>query len=112
MSTKLKNLGLVGLGVVAGVAVSLQFSALAHRPVGPGIPMEQLHELARVYGLIKSDYVESVDVPGMRASWSARPRLRRSTWPATWAPTAYCFPTLSSLQWVLALTSGRRISPL
>ena len=61
MSTKLKNLSLVGLGVVAGIAVSLQFSALAYRPVGPGIPMEQLHELARVYGLIKSDYVESVD---------------------------------------------------
>ncbi|HEY1044472.1 MAG TPA: S41 family peptidase [Telluria sp.] len=49
------------MGVVAGVAVSMQFSAIAQRPVAPAIPVEQLHELANVYGLIKSDYVESVD---------------------------------------------------
>ena len=29
---KLKNTGLIGLGVVAGVAVSLQFSAMAQKP--------------------------------------------------------------------------------
>ncbi|MFD2365179.1 S41 family peptidase [Pseudoduganella sp. GCM10020061] len=39
----------------------MQFSAIAQRPVAPSIPVEQLHQLANVYGLIKSDYVESVD---------------------------------------------------
>jgi hypothetical protein len=29
MSNKLKNIGLIGLGMVAGVAVSFQFSAFA-----------------------------------------------------------------------------------
>ncbi|HEU4852364.1 MAG TPA: S41 family peptidase [Telluria sp.] len=61
MGSKFKNVSLVGLGVVAGIAASMQFSAIAQRPVGPAIPVEQLHQLANVYGLIKSDYVESVD---------------------------------------------------
>src|SRR5471032_2665293 len=61
MGKKLKNTGLVGLGVVAGIAVSLQFSAMAQKPVEPVLPLEQLRQLADVYGLIKSDYVEPVD---------------------------------------------------
>jgi carboxyl-terminal processing protease len=60
MGKKLKNSGLVALGVVAGVAVSLQFSALAQR-AEPALPLEELRQLADVYGLIKSDYVEQVD---------------------------------------------------
>ena len=60
MGSTLKNTSLVGLGVIAGVAVSMQFSALAQRPVNPGMPLEELRQLADVYGLIKSDYVESV----------------------------------------------------
>ncbi|WP_374584615.1 S41 family peptidase [Pseudoduganella sp.] len=61
MGKKLKNAGLIGLGVVAGVAVSLQFSAMAQRQVDPVLPLEELKQLADVYGLIKSDYVESVE---------------------------------------------------
>jgi carboxyl-terminal processing protease len=61
MGKKLKNAGLIGLGVVAGVAVSLQFSAMAQKQADPGLPLEELKQLADVYGLIKSDYVESVD---------------------------------------------------
>ena len=60
MGSTLKNTSLVGLGVIAGVAVSMQFSALAQRPVNPGMPLDELRQLADVYGLIKSDYVESV----------------------------------------------------
>ena len=56
---KLKNTGLVGLGVIAGVAVSLQFSAMAQ--VEPALPLEELRQLADVFGLIKSDYVEPVE---------------------------------------------------
>jgi len=61
MGKKLKNTGLVGLGVVAGIAVSLQFSAMAQKPVEQPLPLEELRQLADVYGLIKSDYVEKVD---------------------------------------------------
>jgi carboxyl-terminal processing protease len=61
MGKKLKSTGLVALGVVAGVAVSLQFSALAQRAGEPALPLEELRQLADVYGLIKSDYVEQVD---------------------------------------------------
>ena len=58
---KLKNTGLIGLGVVAGVAVSLQFSAMAQKTVEPPLPLEELRQLADVFGLIKSDYVEPVE---------------------------------------------------
>jgi carboxyl-terminal processing protease len=61
MGKKLKNTGLIGLGVVAGIAVSLQFSAMAQKPVDPALPLEELRQLADVYGLIKSDYVEPVE---------------------------------------------------
>jgi carboxyl-terminal processing protease len=61
MGKKLKNSGLVGLGVVAGIAVSLQFSAMAQKPVEPPLPLEELRQLADVFGLIKSDYVEPVE---------------------------------------------------
>src|SRR5476651_2489716 len=58
---KLKNTGLIGLGVVAGVAVSLQFSAMAQKNVEPTLPLEELRQLADVFSLIKSDYVEPVE---------------------------------------------------
>ncbi|MBY0238094.1 MAG: S41 family peptidase [Burkholderiaceae bacterium] len=61
MGKKLKNTGLIGLGVVAGIAASLQFSAMAQRPADPALPLEELRQLADVFGLIKSDYVEPVE---------------------------------------------------
>jgi carboxyl-terminal processing protease len=61
MGPTLKNSSLVGVGLIAGVAVSMQFSALAQKPVEPGMPLEELRQLADVYGLIKSDYVEPVE---------------------------------------------------
>ncbi|MFL6660465.1 MAG: S41 family peptidase, partial [Massilia sp.] len=60
MGSTLKNSGLVGVGVIAGLALSMQFSAIAQRPVDTGMPIEELRQLADVYGLIKSDYVEPV----------------------------------------------------
>ena len=61
MGTTLKNTGLVSIGLIAGMAVSMQFSALAQRPVAADMPIEELRQLADVYGLIKSDYVETVE---------------------------------------------------
>ncbi len=61
MSSKLKNLGLVGLGLIAGIAGSMQFDALAQRQAGAPLPVEELRTLADVFGLIKSDYVEPIE---------------------------------------------------
>jgi carboxyl-terminal processing protease len=60
MGNKLKNFGLIGLGMVAGVAASMQFSALAQKNASAPLPLEELRQLADVFGLIKSDYVEPV----------------------------------------------------
>lgn len=61
MGSKLKNFGLISLGVVAGVAASMQFSALAQKTASAPLPYEELRQLADVFGLIKSDYVEPVE---------------------------------------------------
>ncbi len=60
MSSKLKNFGLIGLGVIAGIAGSMQFEASAQKTTTP-LPLEELRQLADVFGLIKSDYVEQVE---------------------------------------------------
>jgi carboxyl-terminal processing protease len=61
MGSRLKNIGLIGLGMVAGAAGSMQFSAMAQKnSVGP-LPLEELRQLSDVFGLIKSDYVEPID---------------------------------------------------
>jgi carboxyl-terminal processing protease len=57
-----KHLGLVGVGVVAGFAAALQFPALAQKgDANAPLPLDELRQLADVYGLIKSDYVEPVE---------------------------------------------------
>ncbi|MFZ6816002.1 S41 family peptidase [Undibacterium sp. Rencai35W] len=61
MGSKIKNFGLISLGMIAGVAASVQFSALAQKSAGTPLPVEELRQLADVFGLIKSDYVEPVE---------------------------------------------------
>ncbi|WP_026354856.1 S41 family peptidase [Massilia niastensis] len=61
MGSTFKNSCLVGLGAIAGVAISMQFSALAQKPVEAGMPMAELRQLADVYGVIKATYVEPVE---------------------------------------------------
>lgn len=56
----IKNFGLITLGLIAGVAASLQFSAIAQKATQP-LPIEKLRQFSDVFGLIKSDYVEPVD---------------------------------------------------
>lgn len=60
MGMKLKNFGLIGLGVIAGAAATVQFSALAQKETVAPLPLDQIRQLADVYGIIKSDYVEPV----------------------------------------------------
>ncbi|MDF3036508.1 MAG: family peptidase [Paucimonas sp.] len=60
MGSRLKNAGLIGLGMFAGVIGSMQFDAIAQKSAAP-LPVEELRQLADVFGLIKSDYVEPVE---------------------------------------------------
>ncbi len=55
-----KKAGLIGMGAVLGVLLSLNFSAVAQREQKLSIPYEDLQLLAAVFGKIKSDYVEPV----------------------------------------------------
>ena len=55
-----KKAGLIGLGTVLGVLLSLNFSAVAQREAKTPIPYEDLQLLSAVFGKIKSDYVETV----------------------------------------------------
>jgi len=55
-----KKAGLVGLGAVLGLLLSLNFSAFADREARLPIPYEDLQLFSAVFGRIKSDYVEPV----------------------------------------------------
>jgi len=61
MSNKLQRFGLVIAGVVIGVAISLNFSAVAQKDAALPLPIEELRAFTEVFGRIKSDYVEPVE---------------------------------------------------
>jgi carboxyl-terminal processing protease len=60
MGAKLRVAGLVALGAVAGALATMQVQAVAQRSLSP-LPLEELQQLAAVFGIVKSDYVEPVD---------------------------------------------------
>jgi len=60
MRSRIEKFGLIGLGLVAGVLLSLQFPAIADKAGGSPLPVEELRNFAEVFGRIKSDYVEPV----------------------------------------------------
>jgi carboxyl-terminal processing protease len=63
MRSRIEKIGLVGLGLIVGVMVSLQFSAIAEKDseMTTALPVEELRSFAEVFGRIKSDYVEPVE---------------------------------------------------
>jgi carboxyl-terminal processing protease len=61
MGSKFKSFSLIGFGVIVGIAASMQFDAMAQKNAGTPLPVDELRQLADVFGLIKSDYVESVE---------------------------------------------------
>jgi carboxyl-terminal processing protease len=60
MSRRFKEFGLIGIGLVAGVLVSLNFSAIADKNTELPLPVEELRAFSEVFGRIKTDYVEPV----------------------------------------------------
>ena len=61
MGNKFRQVGLILVGVVAGVLVSLNFSAVADRAAQLPLPVEELRAFTEVFGAIKSNYVETVE---------------------------------------------------
>jgi carboxyl-terminal processing protease len=60
MGMKLKVAGWIALGAVAGALATMQLQAIARSSVAQ-LPLEELQQLAAVFGMVKSDYVEAVD---------------------------------------------------
>ena len=60
MGVKLKVTGWLAVGAVAGALTTMQLQATARSTVAQ-LPLEELQQLAAVFGMVKSDYVEPVD---------------------------------------------------
>jgi carboxyl-terminal processing protease len=60
MGHKLKIAGWISAGALAGVLTTVSLQTVARGALAP-MPLEELQQLANVFGLIKSDYVEPVD---------------------------------------------------
>ncbi|QHE89030.1 S41 family peptidase [Hydrogenophaga sp. BPS33] len=60
MGGKLKIVGWVAAGAIAGALTTVQLQAVARGSLAP-LPLEELQQLAAVFGMVKSDYVEPVD---------------------------------------------------
>ncbi len=61
MGAKLKFAGVMTLGVVAGALGTVQLQAVARNGTLAPLPLEEVQQLAAVFGIVKSDYVEAVD---------------------------------------------------
>src|SRR5262245_13223834 len=61
MKSRLRNLGLIAVGAVAGILVSLNFQAVADRAARTTLPIEELRAFTEVFGAIKTNYVEPVE---------------------------------------------------
>jgi carboxyl-terminal processing protease len=60
MGAKIKVVGLLAVGAIAGALTTMQLQANARSTLAP-LPLEELQQLAAVFGMVKSDYVEAVD---------------------------------------------------
>ena len=61
MRNKLQQAGLVLFGLIAGVFISLNFSAIAQKDAIAPLPIEELRTFADVFNAIKTGYVEPVE---------------------------------------------------
>ena len=60
MGVNLKVAGWLALGAVAGALTTLQVEATARNSMS-ALPLEEMQQLAAVFGMVKTDYVEPVD---------------------------------------------------
>ena len=60
MGQKIKILGWLSIGIVAGALTTISLQTFARANMTP-LPLEELQQLAAVFSMIKSDYVEPID---------------------------------------------------
>jgi carboxyl-terminal processing protease len=60
MRQQLKIIGWVGAGALAGALTTVSLQTVARGNMAP-LPLEELQQLAAVFSMVKSDYVEPVD---------------------------------------------------
>lgn len=60
MGQKFKIVGWLSVGVLAGALTTISLQTVARANMTP-LPLEELQQLAAVFSMIKSDYVEPVD---------------------------------------------------
>ena len=60
MGQKLKIAGWITVGALAGALTTVSLQTAARSTFAP-LPLEELQQLAAVFGMVKSDYVEAVD---------------------------------------------------
>jgi carboxyl-terminal processing protease len=60
MGQKLKIAGWISVGALAGALTTVSLQTVARGGLAP-LPLEELQQLAAVFGMVKSDYVEPVD---------------------------------------------------
>ena len=60
MGHKLKITGWIALGALAGALTTVSLQTVARNTLAP-LPLEELQQLAAVFSIVKSDYVEPVD---------------------------------------------------
>src|SRR5512143_2073973 len=61
MKGRIKNIGLIFVGAVAGILVSLNFQAIGQLATRAPLPIEELRSFTEVFGAIKQNYVEPVE---------------------------------------------------
>jgi carboxyl-terminal processing protease len=60
MGQKLKIAGWISVGAIAGVLTTVSLQTVARGTLAP-LPLEELQQLAAVFSMVKTDYVEPVD---------------------------------------------------
>ena len=60
MSHKLKIAGWISVGAIAGALTTVSLQTVARGSLAP-LPLEELQQLAAVFSMVKTDYVEPVD---------------------------------------------------
>lgn len=60
MRSRIEKIGLIGLGLIGGLLISMHFAAVAEKDNLTSLPIEELRSFAEVFGRIKNDYVEPV----------------------------------------------------
>ena len=60
MSQKTKIAGWIAVGALAGALTTVSLQTVARGSLAP-MPLEELQQLAAVFGMIKSNYVEPVN---------------------------------------------------